>query len=395
MPGGKEEAGGKVLPSMPHTSGLQYISACNCGRTQANREDPFMLAEANYTFYQGLEVECCKDLEHAAFPEHSPVKTGLADIRIEPKEEKKDKEKDEKVEKDMVEGVVKRSTTPAQDDTSIILEVLEHLHLETPGAGQSPSKVALLLQQSRGLEALPHMQTLSSAPGLRPEFPSWALVCVGSSHLYSHSSGLGHQPGFLSAAKFLLPWEVPLTKQSPAALLARWPSIVENAAKKGRGEEEEDCLTVKVFLGWEYECPRGHRFMVSAPDRPMKSCSTMREAATRLISSDLPLYMACPCRLTRPPVAQLTRLHVVTPKAPIWVTVNPQVQPSPGGPVFVTGWETPQRLAINSYWVLRLPYVYCGEGGAHLPPSSPPTPEAPCGNLLAGAIALDQDWTET
>ena len=38
------------------------------------------------------------------------------------------------------------------------------------------------------------------------------------------------------------------------------------------------------------------RFMVSAPDRPMKSCSTMREAATRLISSDLPLYMACPFR---------------------------------------------------------------------------------------------------
>ena len=40
-----------------------------------------------------------------------------------------------------------------------------------------------------------------------------------------------------------------------------------------------------------------------------------------------------------------------------------QVQPSPGGPVFITGWETPHRLAINSYWVLRLPYVYWGEGG--------------------------------
>ena len=52
---------------------------------------------------------------------------------------------------------------------------------------------------------------------------------------------------------------MPLTKQTPESLLARWPSIVENAAKKGRGEEEEESLTVKVFLGWEYECPRGHR----------------------------------------------------------------------------------------------------------------------------------------
>ena len=28
----------------------------------------------------------------------------------------------------------------------------------------------------------------------------------------------------------------------------------------------------------------------------MKSSSTMREAANKLVASDLPLYMACPCR---------------------------------------------------------------------------------------------------
>jgi len=135
--------------------------------------------------------------------------------------------------------------------------------------------------------------------------------------------------------------------------------------------------------------------MVSAPDRPMKSSSTMREAANKLVASDLPLYMACPCRLTKPPVAQLTRIHVVTPKAPVWITINPQVQPSPGGPVFITGWEAPHKLAINSYWVLRLPYVYWGEGGAHLPPTAPPTTENPSGSLLKGALHIDEDWSET
>ena len=70
--------------------------------------------------------------------------------------------------------------------------------------------------------------------------------------------------------------------------------------------------------------------MISAPDKPMKSSSTMREAAARLVTSDLPLYMACPCRTVKPPVSQLTRIHIVTPKAPIHVTLQPQIQPCPG-----------------------------------------------------------------
>ena len=63
---------------MPHSSGVQYIAACNCGKKQANRlkatlfsfskivllirEDPFTLVDANFNFYQGLELECCKVL---------------------------------------------------------------------------------------------------------------------------------------------------------------------------------------------------------------------------------------------------------------------------------------------------------------------------------------------
>ena len=267
----------QVLPSMAHSSGVQYIAACNCGRKQANREDPFRLLEANFTFYQGLELECCKDLEHVTFPEHSPLKTGgLKDIRLEAKEEKSDKSSkvetkkagvemnnhDEK--KEPEEG--ERSDTPAQDDTSIILEVLEHLHIEP--TGKSPSKVAMLLASRGQQEALPHMKTLSSVAALRPEFSSWSLVCMGSSHLYSHSAGLGQQPGFISSAKFLLPWEVcvqnliqrwfqlsnqvPLSKASRQQLEVKWPSIVENHAKRAslRAPEEpaEDKITVKVFL---------------------------------------------------------------------------------------------------------------------------------------------------
>lgn len=58
-------------------------------------------------------------------------------------------------------------------------------------------------------------------------------------------------------------------------------------------------------------------------------------------------------------IAQLMRIHVVTPKAPVNVTLNPRVQPAPNScPVFVTGIQEPVRLSQSSYWILRLPYPF-------------------------------------
>ena len=54
----------KNLPTIPHRSAMTFISACNCGRRQVNRDDPFTLVEANFMFYAELEDECCGDLEH-------------------------------------------------------------------------------------------------------------------------------------------------------------------------------------------------------------------------------------------------------------------------------------------------------------------------------------------
>ena len=62
--------------------------------------------------------------------------------------------------------------------------------------------------------------------------------------------------------------------------------------------------------------------------------------------------------------------------------------------MFVPGWDAPHKLSPNSYWVLRLPYVYCGEAGVHLPPSSPPAPGSPAGVLLKGAVSFDEDFTD-
>ena len=64
-------------------------------------------------------------------------------------------------------------------------------------------------------------------------------------------------------------------------------------------------------------------------------------------------------RQPKPLIAQLMRIHVVTPKAPVHVTLNPRVQPGPSPcPIFVTGCEEPIKLSQSAYWVLRLPYPF-------------------------------------
>ena len=222
------------IPPCLCSSGVQYIAACNCGRRQANKEDPFKLVDANYNFYAELEEDCCKELEHVAFPvsEHSPAKLNIsASDKSEPElTEKMDNNKDTSqvpavpdlklVEMKAEDEESEERRSEAGVETEIILEVLENLTLDT-NTGKSPSKVtytqsvicmttvktiynyktikyniqvaSLLSRASSQSEFLSTMKTLNSPAGSKPLFPSWSLVLVGSSHLYSHSAGLGSQ----------------------------------------------------------------------------------------------------------------------------------------------------------------------------------------------------------
>ena len=53
------------------SSCFAQVSACNCGRVQGNREDPFTLEDANLKFYAEMEGECCQTLERLPFPVHT------------------------------------------------------------------------------------------------------------------------------------------------------------------------------------------------------------------------------------------------------------------------------------------------------------------------------------
>lgn len=60
-------------------------------------------------------------------------------------------------------------------------------------------------------------------------------------------------------------------------------------------------------------------------DKMNGNCQT--NASELIDNNELPLLMSCKCSNAEFPVhAQLMRLHVVTPKAPIRVTLNPQIK---------------------------------------------------------------------
>lgn len=51
----------------------------------------------------------------------------------------------------------------------------------------------------------------------------------------------------------------------------------------------------------------------------------IRDGGNKVVFNDMPLYFPCPCRNSKPSVAQLMRIHIVTPKAPVNIILDPKV----------------------------------------------------------------------
>lgn len=139
-------------------------AACDCGKKQGSREDPYNAKQANYTFYQQLSKDCvCSTLERITFPVFQP--------------------------------------STKEYKAATLTECDEPLSVLSDRSGElTPDLERALIRQPSTTEYLPGMLTLSAPPGLLPYYSSWSLVCLGASSLYSHNIGLSEAlyPGFLS-----------------------------------------------------------------------------------------------------------------------------------------------------------------------------------------------------
>lgn len=214
------------------------------------------------------------------------------------------------------------------DDDSvneIVLKVAEAKVVHDKGIFRQPSTT----------EYLPGMVHTLSPIGLLPQFPSWSLVCIGPSSVYSHSTGLPEhvQSGFLSGTNFLLPWDVHVRLEHAASWAASYEKSRSRKKPQPRPQpiggdisSNGQVFILKIFIGCEYECPRGHRFIMNAPDKVVRGgAGIIRDSGSKVVFNDMPLYFPCACRSAGPKVAQLMRIHIVTPKAPVNVTLDPKV----------------------------------------------------------------------
>ncbi|KAM8975365.1 nonsense-mediated mRNA decay factor SMG8 [Pelodytes ibericus] len=377
-------------PILFHNSRARSTGSCNCGRKQAAREDPFDIRSANYDFYQILEEKCCGKLDHINFPIFQPSTPDPAPAKNETSPVPQDGEVE-------VEKIKEKEPQTQGESTSLSLALSlgqstdslgaypadpaaggDNADAPVPGAEDKGEKrPSLVDRQASTVEYLPGMMHSNCLKDLLPKFSSWSLVKLGPAKSYNFHTGLD-QLGFIPGTSYLMPWDIVIrTKPEDDGDLDNnsWPAPNKSVPGKrstvvmGRGRRRDDMA--RAFVGFEYEDSRGRRFMCSGPDKIMKVIGNgPKESAVKALNSDMPLYMLSPSqgRGLKPHYAQLMRLFVVVPDAPLHIIMNPQVQPGPlPHPVFYPE-KQEITLPADGLWVLRFPYSYVTERGPCYPP---------------------------
>lgn len=386
-----------------HSSGETIISTCNCGRTQGRRQDPYTLRQANYEFYQIMAGNCtaCNKLEKVEFAVFEPsihdyraaelnksiaIETG-GDVVGTAKSLKGDTDadsdyrvlsmasqspdmnlslgsvlsftddtnsKNQRNDDANVGDVNSNSNSPISDGNNQLAnaenddedDTVNEIVIKVGGAADEKSTEKKMFRQASTTEYLSGMVHTLSPIGVLPFFPSWALTCIGHSSVYAHNSGLPEhiQSGFLSGANFLLPWDVQVRLEHAASWALSYDKM-RNRRKPQTMKDNNDgqVFVLKIFIGSEYECPRGHRFFMNSPDKILRGSGIARDGGSKVVFNDMPLYFPCPCRTTKTNVAQLMRVHVVTPKAPVNIILEPKVMIKINKSIFVSHAFVPSK----------------------------------------------------
>ncbi|ETO23264.1 hypothetical protein RFI_13913 [Reticulomyxa filosa] len=406
-----------------HFSGFSSLHACGCGRTIRRREDPFNLLDANHNFFQ---CKCCVESSHCQYTLLARMGgTGNAsnDTGHNSKEMKTDAE---------------TSTNPTETKS----------HLKDASGTVSDNSHAEQKKNTReSAEDQSCRKVMIGANGIPivSYYGGFGLHILGGSEMYHKISGV-NQTGFqkkivLHLCIFIscVVCSLPLLHYHHHNLIAQASGINESFS----GNTESDLETgdeniavwirrlrktaqmnsehpnrdsyVPCFVGLEYECYRGHRFILNyssvllfAHDNGvwaehLQNKQTTEEdlleqlnlpkvtKETRFIGNefppcDLPLRYPCKfrfcfyfvlctlslcyncnfenrnCRADGISSAkgainsQLQRVFVVTPPSPISIVCNPVIKSQNADATFSL--DAPVTLPSSQFLVFRLPYIY-------------------------------------
>lgn len=306
----------------------------------------YLLFSPFTTPLQLLEEKCCGKLDHINFPIFQPSTPDPAPAKNESSaspsegEVEKLKEKEPQTQGESTSLSLALSLGQSTDSLGTYPADPQGEGDATEAQGQAAEskgekRPSLVDRQASTVEYLPGMLHSNCPKGLLPKFSSWSLVKLGPAKAYNFHTGLDQQ-GFILGTNYLMPWDIVIrtrTEDEGDLDTNSWPAPNKAIPGKrstvvmGRGRRRDD--VARAFVGFEYEDARGRRFMCSGPEKVMKVMGGgPKESAIKALNSDMPLYILSsnPGRGLKPHYAQLMRLFVVVPDAPLQIILTPQVR---------------------------------------------------------------------
>ncbi|KAI9365907.1 hypothetical protein BD770DRAFT_312687 [Pilaira anomala] len=364
-----------------HNSGFSFFHACDCGRTQKMRDDPFDIEEANFKFYN--KFSCCLgpdrlalDIAHSKFGEsqqlafqyeHIPhadislIYLGLANTY-------KNKSGLD------IEGFMNSTNFLIPWAITTLDEVKLHQQEAVAEIGKTSAesniKNSFLRSVQQSNEDTSEWPVLGKAtPSARAPNPTVAPIVVASLAAFP---ALGSEP-----TKATAPVKAPVTP-SPSSNNRQ---LFDTRRRRNDRRRDRVQGLIRGYVGVEYECPHGHRFLSCGEGRVCKlgHASHPKEHGNYFVHQDLPIFVVCPCTYANnnpsnpntEVIAQLLRLYVVTPDEAVTISIEPKIKINiPGAEEpFISDLGITDQLSFgpNGMYVLRLPFIYRDQQGGPVP----------------------------
>ncbi|KAG2237094.1 hypothetical protein INT48_004595 [Thamnidium elegans] len=386
-----------AVDNTKHNSGFTFFHACDCGRTQKLRDDPFDIEEANVKFYN--KFNCCLGTERAALDiekscygesQHLVLKyeeippTDASLIYLGPSSVYKNKFGLDKVEGFMnstnflipwaITTVNELKLHQQEAANSIATATTATAAVETGAKISAESTIKNSFLRSSSVSRVNHdtseWPVLGKTYTLKPSNNTVSTPVVASLEAFP-VLGSKPQPSVTSAASpakashsaSLIPTHTPVhTRQ-----------LFDTRRKRSNRTRERVYGLIRGYVGAEYECPHGHRFLSCGEGRVCKlgHASHPKEHGNYFVHQDLPIFVICPCTYANNPsgsntevTAQLLRLYVVTPEEALTISIEPKIKKP-----FISDLGITDSLAYGpgSMYVLRLPFIYRDSQGSPIP----------------------------
>jgi hypothetical protein len=336
-----------MVDTTKHSSGFNFFHACNCGKMQRVRDDPFTIQDANINFYN--RFSCCLtsgraalDFEASTFGENQDLVLNYDEIPphdstllyLGPSTMYKNN-----IGLDKVEGFM--------NNTNFLIPwsitTLNEVKLRQQEAAAAPAvdveltasapKDTTLLRSNNALTSHDSSEwpVLGKAPyALKSTNVPVVAPVVASLEAFP---ALGSNPGPTTTPAVALPAPASNTNNR---------QLFDTRRKKHHRSRDRIQGLIRGYVGAEYECPHGHRFLSCGEGRVCKlgHAGHPKEHGNYFVHQDLPIFVICPCTFANSNTAgagggntggievtaQLQRLYVVTPDEAITISMEPKIK---------------------------------------------------------------------